>query len=424
MRKVWVVVRREFLEKVRNKWFVISTVLGPILMAAMIILPTWLLVRTTGGTRVAVVDISSDSFGLQVAEVLGSSPSRDVDYLAVPLEQLPEASDSLVARVGEKAINGFLIVTDETVSDGKVEYRGSNVSSQTETGAMRRLIQEAVLTERLGRVGVDPALVAQARIGVDLNTVNIRGGEVTEQSGEAAFALAYVMWFILYFALIVYGVQVAGAVVEEKSSRVIEVLVSSLRPFQLLAGKIIGVGAVGLFQLLIWAAVARVLIDQQGFFLGLLGVEIPEGQAFALPAVPLDTIAVLLLYFVLGFFLYSTMFAAVGAMSSSESDMRQAQQPVVILIVIPALLSFGTLNDPDGTVGVVLALVPFTAPLAMPMRWGVSAVPVSELIMSVGLLLLTALAVTWISARIYRVGILMYGKRPGIKELVRWVRVG
>jgi ABC-2 type transport system permease protein len=423
MHKIWVVVRREFVEKVRNKWFVIATVLGPVLMAAMIIVPTWLLVRTAGGTRVAVVDVSSDGFGLRARELLGS-PLRDVQYLAVPLERLSDVSDSLVAQVGEKAINGFVIVTDETVSDGKVEYRGSNVSSQTETGAMRRLIQEAVLTERLQRVGVDPTLVADARIPVDLTTVNIRGGEVTEQSGEAAFVLAYVMWFILYFALIVYGVQVAGAVVEEKSSRIIEVLVSSLRPFQLLAGKVIGVGAVGLFQLLIWAAVARVLIDQQGFFLRLFGVELPQGQAFALPEVPLDTIGVLLLYFVLGFFLYSTMFAAVGAMSSSESEMRQAQQPVVILIVLPALLSFGTLNDPDGTVGVVLSLVPFTAPLAMPMRWGVSAVPPGELAMSVGLLLLTAFAVTWVAARIYRVGILMYGKRPGLRELVRWVRVG
>lgn len=424
MHKIWVVVRREFLEKVRNKWFVIATVLGPVLMAAMIIVPTWLLVRTAGGTRVAVVDVSSDGFGLHAAEVLRSSPLRDVQYLAVPLERLSDVSDSLVGRVGAKALNGFVIVTDETVSDGKVEYRGSNVSSQTETGAMRRLIQEAVLTERLERVGVDATLVADARIRVDLTTVNIRGGEVTEQSGEAAFALAYVMWFILYFALIVYGVQVAGAVVEEKSSRIIEVLVSSLRPFQLLAGKVIGVGAVGLFQLLIWAAVARVLIDQQGFFLRLFGAELPQGQAFGLPEVPLDTVGVLLLYFVLGFLLYSTMFAATGAMSSSESEMRQAQQPVVILIVLPALLSFGTLNDPDGTVGVVLSLVPFTAPLAMPMRWGVSAVPLGELALSVGLLLLTALAVTWVAARIYRVGILMYGKRPGIRELVRWVRVG
>ncbi|MBI3081434.1 MAG: ABC transporter permease, partial [Gemmatimonadetes bacterium] len=305
---------------------------------------------------------------------------------------------------------------------GDVEYRGSNVSSQNDMANLQRYVEEAVLTQRLERVGVDPRLVADARLRVDLRTINIRGGKTTEQSGQAAFFLAYVMWFVLYIALVVYGQLVAGAVVEEKSSRIIEVLVSSLRPSQLLAGKVIGVGAVGLFQLLIWAVMAKILIDQQGFFLDLLGIRIPGGRAFGLPGVPLATMGVLLLYFVLGFFLYATMFAAVGAMSSSDADVRQAQQPVLILIVIPALLAFGALNDPDGPIALTLTLVPFSSPIAMPIRWSVSAVPLGELAASVGLLVVTMLGVTWVAARIYRVGILMYGKRPGLRELARWVR--
>jgi ABC-2 type transport system permease protein len=286
---------------------------------------------------------------------------------------------------------------------------------------LQRYVEQAVLTERLERVGVNPRLVAEAHIPIALKTINIRGGKTTDQSGQAAFFLAYVMWFVLYVALIVYGQLVAGAVVEEKSSRIIEVLVSSLRPFQLLAGKVIGVGAVGLFQLVIWAAMAKILIDKQAFFLHLLGIQLPGGQAFGLPAVPLATVAILLLYFVLGFFLYASMFAAIGAMSSSEADVRQAQQPVVMLIVIPALLAFGALNDPEGSVALILTLVPFSSPIAMPIRWSVSAVPASELAASVGLLLVTMLGVTWVAARIYRVGILMYGKRPGLRELVRWI---
>src|SRR5574341_1117908 len=421
MHRMWVVIRREFITKVTNRWFLIATVLGPVLMGVAMFLPAYLLTKSVGVRVVTVVDASSGEVGRQIADALDGAPLIATRYLRTDLSALAGAADSLAAEVGRKAINGFLLVTDATVSDGRAEYRGSNVSSQTDMQMLQRYVEHAVLAERLQRVGVNPRLVAEARIPIELKTVNIRGGKTTDQSGQAAFFLAYVMWFVLYIALVVYGQLVAGAVVEEKSSRIIEVLVSSLRPFQLLAGKVIGVGAVGLFQLVIWAGMAKVLIDHQAFFLSLFGIHIPGGQAFALPGVPLATLAVLLLYFVLGFFLYAAMFAAIGAMSSTEADVRQAQQPVVMLIVIPALLAFGALNDPDSSVALTLTLVPFSSPIAMPIRWSVSAVPLSQLAASVGLLLATMLGVTWLSARIYRVGILMYGKRPGLKELMRWI---
>ncbi len=423
MRKIWVVIRREFLERVRNKWFIISTVLGPLLLGLLMFLPAFLLTRATGTTEVVVVDVSTDGFGGRVVEMLANSPRMEPQYLAGGLVDLEPMADSLAAEVGAQTIDGFLILTDATIEEGTAEYRGSNVASQVDMGVIQRYVQEAALAIRLERSGIDPTVVAQASMRLRLLTVNIRGGEVTDQTGEGAFILAYFMWFLLYFALLVYGVQVAGAVVEEKSSRVIEVLVSSLRPFQLLVGKIIGVGGVGLFQLTIWAGFAKILLDQQSLILRADGVEVQEGQrVFALPQVPLDSLAVLLLYFVLGFLLYSTMFAAVGAMCSTESEMRQAQQPVVILFVIPAIVSFGALNDPNGSLATILTLVPLSAPVAMPMRWSVAAVPLSELGLSVLILLVTALGVTWFASRIYRVGILMYGKRPTLKELFRWIR--
>lgn len=421
MHRLWVVIRREFVTKVNNKWFLIATVLGPLLMGVAIFLPAYLLTKSAGVRVVTVVDASSGGVGRQIADALEAAPMINARYLQADLAAVKDLSDSLAAEVGRKAVNGFLLVTDETLTNGRAEYRGSNVSSQTDMAMLQRYVEQAVLTERLQRVGVDPRLVAEARIPIALKTINIRGGKTTDQSGQAAFILAYVMWFVLYVALIVYGQLVAGAVVEEKSSRIIEVLVSSLRPFQLLAGKVIGVGAVGLFQLVLWAVMAKILIDKQAFFLHLFGIQLPGGQAFGLPSVPLATVGILLLYFVLGFFLYASMFAAIGAMSSSEADVRQAQQPVVMLIVIPALLAFGALNDPDGSIALVLTLVPFSSPIAMPIRWSVSAVPGGQLALSVGLLLLTMLAVTWVAARIYRVGILMYGKRPGLRELVRWI---
>ncbi len=423
MHKIWVVIRREFLERVRNKWFIISTVLGPVVLGLLMFLPAFLLTRAAGTTDVVVLDVSTDGFGERVVERLSSSPRMGPQYLAGRLVDLEPMADSLASEVGDEAIDGFLILTDATIEDGTAEYRGSNVASQVDMGIIQRYVEEAALAIRLERSGIDPRLVAEASMRLRLHTVNIRGGEVTDQTGEGAFILAYFMWFILYMTILVYGVQVAGAVVEEKSSRVIEVLVSSLKPFQLLAGKVIGVGAVGLFQLTIWAGFVRVLLNQQSRILRMVGIDVQEGaDVIRFPEVPLDTVAILLLYFVLGYFLYSTMFAAVGAMSSSESEMRQAQMPVMFLFIIPTVMSFGVLSDPNGSLAAILTLVPLSAPVAMPMRWAVAAVPLPELALSVLILLVTALGVTWLASRIYRIGILMHGKRPTPRELIRWIR--
>jgi ABC-2 type transport system permease protein len=313
-------------------------------------------------------------------------------------------------------------VTDEAVEDGQVEYRGSNVSSFNDMRMLQRLVREAVLIERLDRVGVDPALVAQAQIPVQMRTVNIRGGRVTEESGEARFLLAYAVWLLLYIAILLYGVQVMGSVVEEKTTRVIEVLISSLKPFQLLAGKVVGVGAVGLFQFLIWGVCGWVLFRRRDQVLQMLGVDAALGQEMPLPEISAATVVIFLVYFLLGYFLYAAMFAAVASMSSSEAEARQAQTPVVMLLVIPSILMIGIIQQPDSGMAATLSLVPFTSPIAMPVRWAAAAVPLREVVASVAVLLFTLWLVTWIAARIYRVGILMYGKRPSPRELVRWVR--
>ncbi len=424
MLKTWVVVKREFLSRVRTKWFVVSTVLGPILMAALIFLP--ILMATSGGRErsVAVVDVSSSDFGSRVAEMIAGPGTISAVRLGVDVTDLESAGDSLAEVVGLKRLDGFLIVSDETLQDGRAEYRGSNVSTQMDMEVLRRRLREAVLTERLDRMGVDPALVEQARIPIEMRTVNIRGGETTEESGEAMFWLAYLMWFILYMAILLYGVQVMGAVVEEKTTRVVEVLVSSLRPFQLLAGKVIGVGAVGLFQLALWAAAGRLLLTRREL-VTVFGVDQAVVQGLSLPDIPIATIVVMLTYFVLGYFLYAALFAAVAATSSSEAEARQAQAPVTILFMIPAILSLmSMISEPDGTLFVTLTMVPLSSPIAMPGRWVVSDVPITQLLASVALLIVALVAVTWLAGRIYRVGILMYGKRPGLGELMRWVKAG
>jgi ABC-2 type transport system permease protein len=422
MRKIWVVVRREFVEKVRNKWFIISTVLGPLLMASFVVLPILLAEKGASERRIAVLDVGTDDFAGRLVGVLNGPVPVDATLMQVDLVDLEQVADSLTVAVGTKALDGYLIVSDAAINDGEVEYRGSNVSSPADMQVLEQVIRQTVLAERLDRAGVDPIVVAQAQGRVRLQTINIRGGELTDESGTTTFVLAYAVWMLLYMSILLYGVQVMGAVVEEKTSRVIEVLVSSLRPFQLLAGKVVGVGAVGLFQLSIWGVSAWVLFQKRDAVLGLVGVEAAGGQGFSFPGISLVAVAIVLVYFLLGYFLYAAMFAAVAAMSNSEAEARQAQTPVVMLLVIPSVLMLGILQQPDGSMAVALSLIPFCSPIAMPVRWAAASVPVSEMIASVAILVFTLWLVIWIAARIYRVGILMYGKRPTPRELIRWVR--
>jgi ABC-2 type transport system permease protein len=425
MRKILVVIRREFIERVRTKWFIIGTVLGPVFMFGVIALPILMAEKGARTRTVVVLDGSSGGFGTRLTQLLAQTGSVQPTRQATDPGELAGAEDRLAGEVGAERIDGFLIVTDSTVETGRAEYRGSNVTSPTDMRTLEAVLRGAVFAARLSREGVEPDVVQRAQIPVSLATVNVRHGRVTGESGQASFMLAYAMWFLLYIAILLYGTQVMGSVIEEKTSRVIEVLVSSLKPFDLLAGKVVGVGAVGLLQLGIWLGFGKLMLDRRVELAGLLGQGNNTAGALAqlsFPEVPLATVALFLTYFVLGYFLYAAMYAAVAAMVNTEAEARQAQVPVTMLLVIPTILMIGILNDPGGSLALALSTVPFTSPIAMPVRWAAAPVPLTQVVTSIGLLVVTVLVVTWIAGRIYRVGILMYGKKPGVRELVRWVR--
>jgi len=416
VRKVLAVIRREFVERVRQRWFWVMVVLGPLFFGAIFVLPT-LLTGRGGVKHIAVVDGTTSTFGARLTERL----DRESLFVAVRVPSGSGTIDSLMAAVEMKAIDGFLIVTDAAVDSGKVMYRASNVSSFVTIGTLERVIGEMVNATRLEREGVNPALVAKSRIRVDLDSKKISGGKATGESAAQSFSLAYFMGIILYMAILIYGINVMSSVLEEKTTKIVEVLISSLRPFQLLLGKVIGVGAVSIFQFLIWGVSTRLLISQRRHLLGERGLG-EASQVFQLPHVTAGTAAVFIAYFLGGFLLYSSMFAAVGAMSSNEQEARQAQQPVTMLLVASFISMFAMLNDPGSTLSVTLSLIPFSSPIAMPVRWAAGNLPIDEVALSLAILVVSILGVTWVAARIYRVGILMTGKRPSLKELVRWVR--
>lgn len=418
MRKVFAVIRREFVERVRTKMFWVMALLGPVFFGALFFLPA-LMARGGGVKHIVIVDGATPPIGGRILASLSQSKM----FTAVRIPAGDRVVDSLTQEVTAKRLDGFLMITDAVVDSGKAEYRASNVSSFVAIATLESSLREVANTARLEREGVDPAVVAKARVRVDLDTKKIAGGKTTGENAAQSFTLAYVMSFILYMSILLYGVNVMSSVLEEKTTRIVEVLVSSLRPFQLMLGKVLGVGAVSIFQFLIWGVSARFLVAQRRHLLGSQGLG-DGGQVFQLPHVSSATAVVFVAFFLGGFFLYSSMFATVGAISSNEQEARQGQQPVAMLLVVSFLGMFAMLNDPGSTLAITLSLVPFTSPIAMPVRWVAGNLPVREVVLSLAILAVTIVGVTWVAARIYRVGILMTGKRPSVKELVRWVRAG
>ena len=424
MPKMFAVVRREFVERVRTKWFWIGTILGPLFFGGMILVR--LLTGSHSGVErsVAVVDETGNGAGARLIEGLRASLDR------FHIARVPASAtviDSLTGAVIAKQLDGFLVVADSTFDDGIVDYRGSNVSSLADMEELQSTLGRQIFAVRLERHGIDPSVVRNAEITVTLATRKITGSKVTGESGEQAFALAFAMAVILFLAIILYGINVMSSVLEEKTTRIVEVLVSSIRPFQLMLGKVLGAGAVGIVQLTVWLLSVKVLAGQQDRLAELAGVDHASGgggAAFHLPQVPTATMAVFIVYFLLGYFLYAAIFAAVGAMSGSEQEARQAQTPVSLLLMVPYLSVFGILNDPGSPFALWLTYVPFWSPVAVPVRWSASPIPGIQLAISLVVLAASVLGVTWLAARIYRVGILMTGKRPTLREVVRWVSAG
>lgn len=436
MKKIFAVVRREFVERVRTKAFLISTLLLPVFMVGVFVLPM-LMGGSSHTSRVAVVDASSSAVGPQIAAVLagekiGKRADAEARYQVKVFPategQLTAVRDGLVAKTGfgrkhqADQWSGVLVLTDTTLANGKLAYYGGNVGGLDAMGKLQRSLTQALAAWRLGKLGIDQKLVKQATAPADLQTIKVEDGKLAGQSGEQSFMLAYAMGFILYLAVLIYGQQTMTSVVEEKNSRIMEVLASSLTPFQMLLGKVLGVGAAGLAQMAIWGGSAALLSSQSGSIGMMLGMNAATLQGLPIPSMSAGVLVVFLLYFLLGFLLYGALFAAIGAMCNSIQETQQYSLFVTMFILVGFFAMFSVIRDPNSTLGMVMSLVPFFAPFVMPVRWSMTTVPPLELALSLGLMVVGLLACTWLAGRIYRTGILMYGKKPSWHEVWRWIR--
>lgn len=433
MNKIFAVIRREFIERVRTKAFILATLGLPLLMVFAMVVPAMMMKGTDRTTRVAVIDATNDGTGAAIVAALQKPTFKDGARPKYAIEHVQRggdvttARDSLLLRTSREVaepLDGVMILPENTLAAGQVEYFGTNVSSFETMGELRRAISSVVVGTRLERAGVDAGVVTAATRPAELTTIKVSDGKPTGESGEASFLLAYVMGFLLYISVVLFGQQTMMSVIEEKTSRIMEILASSLRPFQMLLGKVLGVGAVGLLQMSIWVGTVYVVGQNRTVLAGLLKVPVETMQAMPIPSIPTDLLIVFLTYFALGFLLFGALFAAVGSMVNSTQEAQQAISGVIMVIMVGFFGVFAVIKDPSGGLGTTLSLIPFTAPFVMPVRWSMSSVPLPQLALSLVIMVATLLGVVWLAGRIYRTGILMYGKKPTLREVFRWVRAG
>lgn len=415
------VLRREFRERVASKSFVIGTLVFPLIMVGLIMLPRLVGSRGTERTLVVVND-GPPAVGEAFAAALSAAPASadENTYKVIPLPgPSGNVRDSLNARVDAKEIDGYVVLPADVLESGTIVFRARNVGSFAVMRELRSAGTGAVQSERLKTAGISPSAVAAliAPVRVDEARITSRG----EERGGAlsTFLAAYVVAFLIYLMTTLYGVAVMRSVLEEKTNRIAEVLMSAIRAPHLIAGKIIGVGSAAVAQVLIWIVIMAVVVTQSERL----------GDRFALPESVLQALRVepmtgvlLFLFFLLGFFLYASIFATVGAAVTSEQEAQSVQFIALLPLVSPLLFLESILNAPLGPAATTLALVPFTAPIAMPMRMASTPVPAIEIAVALALLLCGIAAVAWVAGKVYRVGILSTGKRPSLAELARWMR--
>jgi ABC-2 type transport system permease protein len=408
----FVIARREFIERVRTKWFVIGTILGPIGMLALIVIPAVLARAGAEGVHIKVVD-RTGRLGTPIVAALSTEKNWKVE--AVP----PPTGRELLDEIRDEKIDGYVNVPADAMTGGDIYYYGDNATNQGVVIALHTKISAAVMSVRAEDAKVTPAQLAEVMKVPDIKTKQTTG-EDEGTSGAAAFIVGYAIMLILYMGILLYAMNVMRSVVQEKTSRVVELMVAAAKPRALMAGKIIGVGAVGLLQLAIWLGMAYLTIEYRAQVLGAFGVEGAGG--FAIPPLRPSEILIALAYFLLGYFFYAALYAAVGAMVSTEQEAQQAQMPVLLLLIVPMTCMQLVANDPRGGTAEVMTMLPFSSPILMPMRYLLGGASALQVLVSLAILVVSTALVTTFAARIYRVGILMYGKRPSMRELVRWLR--
>jgi len=435
MNKILLIIQREYITRVLKKSFWISSLLAPVLITAIYAIPIWLAMKDKEVKRVEILDLSalwkkSDLLDKEVQFDFTTGKEQDLKML-----------------FASKGYDAFVCIPKDVLTNPKGVhiYTAKNIGMSLKE-SVEKLIQNKARHELLLKAGISSQIYESTQVDIDSKTITVStDGQETSSSSGGAMILAGIMGLVLYVTLLLYGSQVMNGVIEEKSSRIIEVIISSVKPYQLLLGKIIGVGLVGLTQFLLWIVLTFGLTQVTSKLYGekekntltqIKQIEStsPESvmsrsenespmsevtKVLESTNIPL-IIAAFLFYFFVGYMLYSSLFAAIGSAVESATEAQQFTFIVMIPIILSFLMAQYTMQDPDSTIAFWASMIPFTSPINMMVRLPYG-VPVWELILSMALLILGFLGCSWVSARIYRVGILMYGKKVTWKELGKWL---
>ncbi len=428
------IIKREFIAKVRNKSFIVMTFLSPLLFVGMAVLVGYLSTMNKDSvTQIAI----HDEAGLLKKEFKNDKFTKYTDLSAVPFK--------IAKDTASKSYEGLLYIPKvATVQDlkEKVEYISEDSPSLDFISNVEEVIDSVITQENLKVLGFDADKIDKAKADSSLKLSKFSGEESLKGLNEIKVVIGGLFGYLIMMFIVIYGNFVMRSVIEEKTSRIIEIIISSVKPYQLMMGKIIGNSLAGILQFLIWAIVGALLFFIASTFLGLqmgasstMSPEMMEAAGNVdkmaklqmyfneISHLPLVTLIIsFIIYFVGGYFLYSSFYAAIGAAVDSETDSQQFLLPILMPLILGVYIGFFTvINDPHGTVATVFSIIPLTSPIVMLMRIPFG-VPLWQLALSVVLLYGTFIFVVWFAAKIYRVGILMYGKKPTWKELYKWLK--
>jgi ABC-2 type transport system permease protein len=426
-----IIIQREFLAKVKNKTFIVMTFLSPLLFVLIVGIVAYVSTIRSDVNKIAIHDESQ----LFVKEFKNDKSYHYTDLSKLPLQYL---KDSLVNEA-YKSIIYIPKTSDLNDLTSKVEYISNDSPSMEFIFDIEKKIENKITNANYLKNGLDSLTIAKNQAEVTLKLTKSTGEEGLKGLNEVRIMVGFLFGYLIMMFIIIYGNMVMRSVIEEKTNRIIEIIVSSVKPFQLMLGKIIGTSFAGLLQFLIWAILGSLLYG--GLSL-ILGQNINTGSVNAAEAAELaskfsiDTIRqymveinifelliYFLLFFVGGYFLYCSIYAAIGAAVDNETDSQQFLMPILMPLILAMYIGFVTvINEPHGTIATVFSIIPFTSPIVMLMRIPFG-VPFWQIALSILLLYLTFILIVWIAGKIYRVGILMYGKKPTWKELYTWLKL-
>ncbi len=434
MSKIGLIISREYRNRVVKKSFLLMTFLTPVLMAALIVVPIWL--STIKDDEEKVVAVVDDT-GLYV-DLFDGLECEDCVFEVV--DEAPELTPNTSIFPEKSQYMAFVIISD----DLSVKSDALTIYSQKQfPSSIRKFINaelESYIEEQKLESYNIPKLkemVRDAKVDVRAKTYKLSEEGVTSSDSDIASIVGILATMLIYMFIFTSGSQVMNSVVQEKVNRIVEVMICSVKPWELMWGKIIAVGLTCLTQMALWAVLTMMIV---GVAMGVMGIDMSElqgGPAMGMAVQDMSSVAkqidvlnsidwgfvlvMFLVYFVGGYLLYSSLFAAIGASVDNESDTGQFMMPITIIVLFALYAGMYSAENPDGPLAFWCSMIPFTSPIVMMVRVPFD-VPVWQLILSLGLLTITILGTTWLSAKIYRVGILMYGKKPTLKEIVKWIK--